>query len=294
MATFYDTIYRPPTEARSLLLEVSAGCSYGKCTFCRLSNGEVPLQLASRGMLIDSLMELATRGEAGKRLYLTGENVLAFRTRYLLDLFELVKSFLPGIREFAMYGRADDIAGKSDQQLSWLHEAGLDTVYVGVESGNARVLETCNKGETPEEIIRQLHRLDRAGIRYGLSSILGLGGEELWREHARDTAALYLQVSPRSIRVMTLTPLEGTPLAADVAAGRFRLPPPRMILEEERALLEALDGVSPCRFVGNHGSNALPLVGNLPGDRQRLIGILTAALEGGPVPEAAPGGPARW
>ena len=93
---------------------------------------------------------------------------------------------------------------------------------------------------------------------------------------------------------MTLTPLEGTPLAADVAAGRFRLPPPRMILEEERALLEALDGVSPCRFVGNHGSNALPLVGNLPGDRQRLIGILTAALEGGPVPEAAPGGPARW
>ena len=67
-----------------------------------------------------------------------------------------------------------------------------------------------------------------------------------------------------------------------------------MILEEERALLEALDGVSPCRFVGNHGSNALPLVGNLPGDRQRLIGILTAALEGGPVPEAAPGGPARW
>lgn len=294
MATFYETIYRPPTEARSLLLEVSAGCSYGKCTFCRLSDGSVPLQLASPQMLIDSLMELVAGGEGGERLYLTGENVLAFKTRYLLDLFALVRSYLPGIREFALYGRADDIAGKSDEQLSWLHEAGLDTVYVGVESGNPQVLLACNKGETPEEIVLQLHRLDAAGIRYGLSSILGLGGTALWREHARDTAALYRQVAPKSIRVMTLTPLPGTPLAADVAAGRFQIPSTRTILEEERLLLEGLDGISPCRFVGNHGSNALPLTGNLPDDRKKLVNILSAALAEGAVPDGAPGGSARW
>lgn len=294
MATFYDTVYRPPTEARSLLLEVSVGCSYGKCTFCRLSSGEIPLQLASPKMLTDSLMEMVNSGAAGERLYLTGENVLAFQTRYLLDLFGLVKSYLPDIREFAMYGRADDIGRKSDEQLGWLREAGLDTVYVGVESGNASVLAACNKGETLAEIIQQLHRLDRAGIRYGLSSILGLGGTELWREHARDTAALYLQVSPRSIRVMTLTPMQGTPLAADVAAGRFHLPPPRLILEEEHLLLEALDGISPCRFVGNHGSNALALVGNLPNDRQKLLNALSAALEEDAVPDRISGTPLRW
>ena len=294
MATFYETIYRPPTEAGSLLLEVSVGCSYGKCTFCRLSDGSVPLQLASPRMLADSLMELALHETESERLYLTGENVLAFRTHYLLDVFGMAKRYLPNIRKFALYGRADDIAGKSDQQLVWLREAGLDTVYVGVESGNASVLAACNKGETPAEIIQQLHRLDRAGIRYGLSSILGLGGTELWREHARDTAALYLQVSPRSIRVMTLTPMQGTPLAADVAAGRFHLPPPRLILEEERLLLEALDGISPCRFVGNHGSNVLPLVGNLPDDRPKLLDALSAILEGDAVPDKVPGNSIQW
>lgn len=279
MSTFYETVYRPPTEARSALVEISVGCSYGKCTFCRLSDGSIPLQLASPQTICDSLGELAEQGEWGDRLYLAGENVLAFQTRYLLDLFKLAKSYLPGIREFAMYGRAEDIAHKSGGQLSQLRLAGLDTVYVGVESGNAQVLRWCRKGETPEEIVSQLHRLDQAGIRYGLSSILGLGGIEGWREHALDTAALYRQVTPKSIRVMTLTPWPGTRLAEEIEAGRFKVPPSRIILEEERLLLESLD-VAPCRFVSNHVSNPLPLLGNLPDDRPRMLAALAAALDG--------------
>ncbi len=158
MSTFYETVYRPPTEAASALLEISVRCSYGKCTFCRLSDGMVPLQLASFQTIYDNLVDLAEQGETGQRLFLAGENVLAFQTRYLLDLFKLARSYLPNIREFAMYGRADDIAHKSDKQLSQLQQAGLDTVYVGVGSGNAQVLRWCRKGEIPQEIAAQLHR----------------------------------------------------------------------------------------------------------------------------------------
>ena len=102
MSTFYETVYRSPTEAASALLEISVRCSYGKCTFCQLSDGMVPLQLASPQTICDNLADLAEQGEAGQRLFLAGENVLAFQTRYLLDLFKLARSYLPNIREFAM------------------------------------------------------------------------------------------------------------------------------------------------------------------------------------------------
>lgn len=279
METIYETIHRPPPEARSALLEVSVGCSYGKCTFCRLSNGEIPLQLVSPQVLVSNLAEMAEQGETAERMFLTGENVLAFKTQYLLDVFMMVKSYLPRIREFAMYARADDILRKTDEQLEKLRLAGLHTVYVGVESGNAQVLSMCHKGETPELIVEQLHRLDRLGIQYGLSSILGLGGKKLWQQHAKDTAALYNQVHPRSIRVMTLTPMEGTPLEKAVADGDFCLLSNEEILQEELLLLKSLQVSKAFRFIGNHVSNDVPMVGNFPEDLQKLIRNLEDAMQ---------------
>jgi radical SAM superfamily enzyme YgiQ (UPF0313 family) len=244
-----------------------------------LSEGSVPLRLASPQVICDNLQELSELKDLGHRLYLAGENVLAFKTRYLLDLFRLIKSYLPGVNEFAMYGRANDVARKSDDQLAQLKAAGLDTVYVGVESGNPTILKDCKKGVTPQTIVTQLHRLDATGIHYGLSSILGLGGTSMWRENAIDTAKLYRQVSPKSIRVMTVTAWEGTPLAAAVLAGTFVIPSSKQILMEEQLFLKTLEGVSPCRFVGNHVSNPLPLVGDLPQDFPRLHETLAQAIE---------------
>lgn len=279
MVTLYDTINRPPPESRSALLEISVGCSYGRCTFCHLSNGRTPLQLVPVQVLSDNLMEMASQGESGTRMFLTGENVLAFKTRYLLDVFKYVKSYLPGIQEFAMYGRADDILHKTDEQLEELRTGGLDTVYVGIESGNRQVLKDCRKGEIPEEIIQQLHRLDKIGIKYGLSSILGLGGIELWREHALDTAKLYNQVRPRSIRVMTLTPMEGSSLEDTIKKGLFKIPSPKVILQEELLLLKTICYTDhSCRFIGNHTSNTVPILGNLPDDQPQMIQTLCEAI----------------
>lgn len=290
MLTLYDTFYRPPAESGSALLEVSVGCSYGACTFCRLANNATPLQLVSWQMLGQNLLELVCHGETATRMFLTGENVLAFQTRYLLDIFQYVKSFLPCMTEFAMYSRADDIARKTDKQLKNLRDSGLNTLYVGVESGNAHILKNCNKGETPKEIVAQLHRLDELGIHYGLSSILGLGGTALWREHALDTAALYNSVRPVSLRVMTLTPMEGTPLASAVDKGQFELSPPQLILREELLLLESIDYTDHvCHFWGNHISNAVPVQGKLPTDRQRMVERLHNAInQQEEIPQQAP------
>lgn len=282
MSTLEETVYRPPLEARSALLEVALGCSYGKCTFCQYSNNETPLQLVSSEMLSENLDELLHQGEQSNRMFLLGGNVLAFRTRYLLDLFHFVQSYLPGITQFCMYARADDVSHKSDEQLTALRAAGLQTLYIGVESGNLNILRMFHKGETPQEIIAALRRLDKIGIQYGLSSILGLGGTDLWRENALDTAALYNQVKPVSIRVMTLTPMPGTPFASDVEQGAFHQLSPRAVLEEEQLFLEHLQcpATSPCRFAGNHVSNTVPLQGTLPADRTRLLTTLREAICG--------------
>jgi radical SAM superfamily enzyme YgiQ (UPF0313 family) len=296
MATLEGTVYRPPLEAGSVLLEIALGCSYGKCSFCQYANGETPLQLIPSEVLADNLEEMAVQNIRGSRMFLLGGNVLAFKTRYLTDIFHFAQSYLPEITQFSMYARADDVMHKTDEQLSALRDAGLRTVYIGVESGSARILRSCRKGETPEEIVAALHRLDHIGIQYGLSSILGLGGEALWRENALETAALYSEVHPLSVRVMTLTPMPGTPLAASVADGSFRLEPPRTSLEEELLLLENMrcGADSPCRFVGSHGSNSVAVAGNLPADREKLTGILRNAIRTLSDQELVKSPPSQW
>ena len=279
MYTLEETIYRPPLEEHSALLEVSVGCSYGRCTFCHYSNGNTPLQLIPTEIIADNLEEMAQEGITQTRMFLTGGNVFAFKTRFLVDLFAFVRQYLPQIKEFCMYSRADDILHKSGEQLKQLKSAGLDTLYVGVESGNDEILKLCNKGETSETIIRALHVLDDNGIRYGLSSILGLGGRELSECNALDTAELYNSVSPASIRVMTLTPMEGTPLMAEVKSGRFDMLTVREVLQEEITLIKNIELGNRCRFVANHVSNSNAVCGWLPEDKEKMLKKLYAALD---------------
>ena len=280
MITIRDRIFRPPPESGSELLEIAVGCSYGACTFCQYSAGDIPLQVSPVDVICANLEELSRTGSGKRRMFLTGGNVFAFKTEYLLTLFDLIKTYLPQITQLAMYARADDVERKSDEQLTALREAGLHTLYVGIESGNEQVLRMCRKNETRQQMLQNLWRLDSFGIQYGLSSILGLGGRKLWQQHALDTASFYSAVTPASIRVMTLNPIAGTPLARDIAAGRFQMPEPEDILREELLLLENIHYTGgSCRFVGNHHSNAIPLTGLLPADREALLESLRQALK---------------
>lgn len=280
MYTLEKRVYRPPLEANSALLEVSLGCSYGKCTFCRYANGETPLQLLPAEILGDNLAEMADEDIRGNRMYLLGGNVLAFKAKYLIDVFQYVQSYLPQITQFSMYGRADDVLHKTDSQLESLRQAGLHMVYIGVESGNREILKNSRKGETPDQIVTALHKLDKMQIHYGLSSILGLGGQEMWRRHALDTADLYNRVRPDSIRVMTLTAMPGTPLERNVQNGRFKPASPHTILQEEALLLQNIRYADhDCWFAGTHVSNSIPLEGSLLTDKQKMLVKLKKAIK---------------
>lgn len=279
MATLVETVYRPPLEAKSALLEIALGCSYGKCSFCMYSNKETPLQLVSSEMLCENLEELVSQEEQAERMFFLGGNVLAFKSRFLLDVFTLVRRYLPRVRCFSMYARADDVLRKSIAQLKELKDAGLDILYIGVESGSAEILKSCLKGENPDEILTALHKLDSVGIRYGLSSILGLGGESRSRENALETGKLYSSVTPVSIRVMTLTPMKGTLLETMIKNGKFKLQSSLSILKEELLLIQSIECSSSCIFAGNHVSNSLHLAGILPEDKDKLIAVLNNAIQ---------------
>lgn len=280
MITFSDRLFRPPPEGGSLLLEVAQGCSHGKCNFCRYSTGDAPLKLVSSDVLCHNLEEISILDEPRRRMFLAGGNFLTFKTDYILALFSLVQAYLPYVTQFAMYARADDILNKTTAELISLRDAGLHTLYIGIESGNRDVLEWCNKNETPEQMIDSMNLLDSLGIQYGLSSILGLGGEQRWEEHALDTAALYSSVKPASIRVMTLTAFEGTVLDGQVKRGEFKIPSQEMILREELLLLKNTDiKDTTCLFVGNHVSNSVELVGIIPPQKDELVETLSSAIE---------------
>lgn len=282
MQTLYETIYRPPLEADSSLLELSVGCSWGKCAFCRLADGHIPLQLVPESILRQNLLEKSLMGEMPERMFLTGENALSFKTDYLLHVFTLVRAYLSTVRQFALFGRAVDVETKSDDQLEQLKNAGLATVYVGLESGNSETLKLVAKGTTPAKMHKQLQRLDLLSIDYGLSAIFGLGGKRLSAEHAHDTAEFINSVKPQSVRFMTLTVMPGTPLERMVEQGKFEQLTTLEALAEERSLINALEPAGRgYRLWANHVSNSLPLAGNIPEEKERILKALDTALEQG-------------
>lgn len=276
-----EIVYRPPLEAESVLLEVAVGCSYGKCTFCQSSaRGSRPFHAIPLETVAENARTLgSTPSEAGREsCFLLGDNVLAFPTDHLKAVFGYVNQWLPDVKRFAMYARAHDVIAKGWEGLLELKEKGLENIYMGVESGSDRILEDCRKGETTADLRRACELLDSVEISCHLSSILGLGGQALWKEHAVATAQFFNSVRPASVRVLTYTPEAGTVLAEQVEQGRFHMLTPAQALLEEYVLLYALEPQNQYLFVGTHITNNVALAGFLPDHKGELLAKLKEAL----------------
>ena len=274
-----DIIYRPPMESNSVLLELCTGCSYGKCTFCRCSSGKEDFCLYPDEEIREQLSKLSGGYRGERRLFITGGNVFAFKAEFLSYIFSLIKFYLPGIDYISMYARAEDVLNKPEEKITGLKQEGLGTLYIGVESGSDRILSLCNKGTDTDRMLKAFGILDSLGVNYGISIITGLGGEGTADEASSSTAEFINRLYPESIRVMTLTPLEGTKLFEDVETGRFKLQSQRESLTEEKLLLEKLIIKRRCLFASNHVSNLIPLVGFLPDDKDRLLRELKSGIE---------------
>ena len=266
-----EIIYRPPPESESVLLQVAVGCTYSKCTFCREEAHHrfrmFPMhEIEEKIAILASLPENKTKTD----LFLVGEDCLVLSTDKLVTILKTVHTMMPQIQHINMYGRAVEILQKKRADLDLLKQLGVDTIYVGIESGSDQILLNCNKGETVAQMLEALQKLDEIGLNYALSSIIGLGGEELSWENATKTAEFYNQVHPKSIRLMTLYPEKGTTLYKDIQEGRFHQLPPWKTILEERLFLEKLE-VENTIVYGNHFSNLVPLISSWTEGKETVL-----------------------
>jgi radical SAM superfamily enzyme YgiQ (UPF0313 family) len=271
--------FRPPAEAESVIVGLASGCSHNGCTFCGMYSGILQGLRTPEEFREHVALARGAYAENASRVFIGDGDAMAAPSKALLDAIAIVREFFPAARRFGVYARAEGILEKSGQELRQLAEAGLRTAYLGLESGDEEILRRSRKGCTAAEMVEAVRKAQAAGIRMSVMALVGLGGQAGTGEHARATAAALSAMNPRFASLLTYLPVEGTPLADEIASGRFALLDDRGCLEEIRAILERLD-CDGTIFRADHASNPLPLAGNLARDKARLLAELGAALAG--------------
>jgi radical SAM superfamily enzyme YgiQ (UPF0313 family) len=269
--------FRPPSEANSLLLRVTRGCPWNRCTFCSMYKG-MKFEIRDLEEILGDI-ELAKDlyGDRVRTIFIGDSNSLVAKTEMLVKILNALFSSFPHIERVTSYARAKTIAKKPLEDLIKIYQAGLTRLHVGLETGDRDLLKEIEKGATPEEMIEGGRKAKKAGFEYSLYVLLGVGGEEKWEQHARGTAEVLNQVDPHFIRVRTFIPQPNSPLYEAMVEGSFQPASPETILKETKLLLEKLQVTS--QFLSDHISNLLPLHGKLPEDKEKMIQMLEEALK---------------
>jgi radical SAM superfamily enzyme YgiQ (UPF0313 family) len=270
--------FRPPSEANSLLLRVTRGCPWNRCTFCSMYKGMKFEIREIEEILGDIELARDLYGDRIHTVFIGDSNSLVVKTEMLVKILDSLISSFPHIERVTSYARAKTIAKKPLEDLIKIRQAGLTRLHVGLETGDRDLLKEIGKGATPEEMIEAGKKAKKAGFEYSLYVLLGIGGEEKWEQHARGTAEVLNQVDPHFIRVRTFVPQPNSPLYEAMVRGGFTSPSPETILKETKLLLEGLDVTS--QFLSDHISNLLPLHGKLPEDKEKMIQMIGEALRG--------------
>lgn len=273
----YDyPVYRPPSEAYSLILQLTLGCSHNACTFCTMY--KTKRYREKTWSEIEALInENALEYPRTRRIFLADGNALALPTEVLISSLELLYAKFARLERVSIYGSPRDILTKTAEDLTLLKSKGLHLVYLGIESGSSQILQLVKKGVTPVETIQAGQKVRTSGLQLSATVISGLGGRELWQEHALETARVASAINPDYLAFLTLVLPEGAPLFRQVSKGEFILLTPWEVLQELRLFLENLE-VQDCVFRSNHASNYFNLSGVLNQDKPELIERIAAYL----------------
>lgn len=278
MLRYEGSIWRPPSEARSLILQATVGCSHNACTFCVSYKKKKYRVRGVEGIKTD-LSELPEHYKARvSRVFLADGNALAVNTNELREVLLLLHDSLPSLKRVGVYGYAKDVREKSHEDLKSLREAGLGIVYLGLETGDDELLRWCRKGITSAENIEACLKIREASIPLSLTIILGLGGLVNSEQHATTTASVLNQIDPEYIGALTLMIPPGTPLYETTQQGQFESMEPMDVLIELKMIIENLE-LSECIFRTNHASNYLPIGGTLSRDKDRMLSTISSVLE---------------
>ncbi len=283
---YFGSIIRPPSEADSLILQVTYGCSHGACDFCG-TYADKPFRLRPWHEVVEDLTGLPHGlKQAVTRVFLADGDAVVLPYRRLLELLSLLRRELPRLERVSAYATAQALLRKDVAQLATLREQGLTLLFLGLESGDDATLAACNKGVTVAEQIEACRRATEAGIDLSITTILGLAGAEsvgdealsaASERHARETGRVLSAIDPAFIGVLSLMVTPGTPIAERVRRGEFIVPGPPAMLRELRELIASIE-VTDSLFRSNHASNYLPVGGRLPADKSRMLAALDAVL----------------
>ena len=269
-------VYRPPSEARSLIVQVTIGCAHNTCTFCNMYKAK-DFRVRSMEEIMEDLRETHNSyGAYVQKVFLADGDALVLQTEKLLEILKAVRELFPNCTRVASYGTAQDILRKSEEELKSLQKAGLGIVYVGAESGDDEILASICKGVTAEELKAAGQKLKRCGIQTSVTLISGLGGRSKVEEHARSCAELISAMNPEYASFLTLRLYEGTPMYDDVVTGRFERITADEIVDEMKIFLEHVDSPGTV-FRTNHASNYVVLAGNLNEDIPSMLAQLDEA-----------------
>lgn len=281
-------VYRPPSEAYSLLVQATVGCSSaaaGRCYFCggSLFHKTIP-EKRFRIRPVEEILEdleiaRLQEGQWVEKVFLLDSNALIIKTPDLLKILKKCYASFPRLKQVSCYACCTDILRKSDVELKQLREAGLKLVFVGLESGDQETLDLMNKGVTVQEQIDAVVKANAAGIKTSVTVIIGLGGRRLSEQHAVNTGKAAGAMNPTFFAALTLMVVPDSPLDGMVRRGDFELvSDPIEILKELELMILNIDAPGPIEFRTNHASNYLPLRGTLPKDKGALLRTIRRAM----------------
>ncbi len=274
---FEGPIYRPPSEADSLLIQATVGCPHNQCTFCMVYKDGVPFKVRPTLEIMADLAEARKiYGDRVRTIFFPAGNTIAMPTRALAEICRHSYNLFPHLERITVYGSAQYIRPKGLDKLRLLAAAGLSRIHVGLESGENEILARIKKGSTREGQIAAGQLVRQAGIELSEYVILGIGGQERTAQHAAATAAAINAIQPHFLRLRTFIPKINTPLLAEVLDGRFQMLSPHGVIRETMALLEGV--TVPTQITSDHYTNYVSVEGRLPEDKEKMLQVLEAAL----------------
>ena len=262
-------IFRPPSEADSLILQVTVGCSYNRCTFCGAYQGK-SFRVKSFEEVKEDIDEVSLQGPWIRRVFLADGDALIISQKELLRILDYLKVKLRGLERVGIYANAKDILRKGVDELKELKDLGVGIIYLGLESGNLEVLKRIKKNATIDQMVRAAKRVKESGILLSVTVILGIGGVENSQIHAEETGKVLSQMDPDYVGALSLMVVPGTPIEKEIETGKLILPTPFGLIQELEMMIQH-GQFTRCFFASNHASNYLPLRIQMPEEKEEAL-----------------------
>lgn len=275
---YEGNIFRPPSEARSYILQCTVGCTHNRCTFCAMYKDK-KYHVRPMAEIKEDIKMAKRYYHDVEKVFLADGDALAMETTDLIEILGELYQVFPSLRHVGIYASPDSIIEKEIAELTALKDAGLTIAYLGVETGDPELLKDIRKGVTYEEMVEAGQRIRRAGILLSVTVLLGLAGRTPQAaQHAVNTAKILNEMNPDYIGALTLMLVPRTELYRRMERGEFELPGPFEILDEMRIMIGHLD-VSGTEFRSNHASNYLPIKGRLPEDKENMLALIDEIIK---------------